>query len=368
MNRSTLPVFGFLLFLACLVSMPLPEARAQGGPGFGGGRGFGGGPGFGGGRGMGAGQAMGRQLQDSGDGHSHDDRHDEDRDVFQYLLANHEKIQRSVKELSDGVETLTESDDPDVADKIKEHVEWMEYRIEETNPIRMRDPLFAEIFQHTDQIKMVHEDTEKGVRVTETSADPYVAQLIKAHAKAVSGFVERGFAEAMKNHAVPGAEAATKVADKHPAKIGNGTVVRLPNAVLQPRDGTKFLVDITRGSDPDKVNPAIEQVAKYFSIYSGGGAKPAQVEIAVVLHGGATLTVLNSDAYAEKFQTTDNPNLDLLHQLHEAGVGLYVCGQSLDAAGYQTSDTAVFIDTAVSALTAVVNLQADGYAYVPLLK
>jgi hypothetical protein len=54
-----------------------------------------------------------------------DERHDEDRDVFHFLLTHHQKITRSVKELPNGVETLTESNDPEVSEKIKEHVEWM---------------------------------------------------------------------------------------------------------------------------------------------------------------------------------------------------------------------------------------------------
>ncbi|WP_236625120.1 DsrE family protein [Rhodopirellula sp. SWK7] len=288
--------------------------------------------------------------------------------MFQFLLTHHEKITRTVKEVSGGVETLTESDDEEVASKIKEHVEWMQYRIKETNPIRMRDPLFAEIFRHTDKIKMEHVDTEKGVRVTETSDDPYVADLIRAHAKVVSGFVERGFAEAMKNHAIPGADAVQPKADRKPVISEYGSVVRLPNAVHQPRDGTKLMVDVTRGGDPAKLNSALEGVARYVNIYAGAGESPATVKIAVVFHGGATLAVLNDDAYRERFQTSVNPNLELLHELHEAGVDLTVCGQSLHSAGYQSSDVAVFVDTAVSALTAVVNLQADGYSYVPILK
>ena len=115
------------------------------------------------------------------------------------MLNQHTKFNRTVKELPNGVATLTESEVTEIADKIKEHVEWMQHRVENANPIRMRDPLFAELFKHTDKIKMVPEDTEKGVRVTETSEDRYVAKLIKEHAKVVSGFVARGFDEAMRH-------------------------------------------------------------------------------------------------------------------------------------------------------------------------
>lgn len=328
------------------------------------------GQGFRGGRGPnGPGRGQGMQ----GRGHAaeqHDDRHSADQAVFHYLLANHDKIKRTVKELPNGVETLTESETPEVAAKIKEHVEWMTVRIQKANPIRMRDPLFAEIFKHTDKITMHHEDTDKGVRVTETSNDPTVVKLIQAHAKVVSSFVERGFAEAMKNHPLPTAADSTSesAAPANPVIQKHGSVVRLPNAMHQPREGTKVLIDITRGSEPGELNAAIEKVAKYLNIYAGGGAEPVKGQFAVVFHGDATLAVLNDDAYSAKFNTKGNPNLDLLHQLHEQGVEIFVCGQTLISKDAKPEEVAVFIDTAVSALTVVVNLQSDGYAHVQLSK
>jgi len=145
-------------------------------------------------------------------------------------------------------------------------------------------------------------------------------------------------------------------------------VVQLPKAAQQPREGTKLVIDVTRGSDPTELNSAIEKVAKYLNIYAGAGAKPAKAQISAVFHGEATSAVLNADAYATKFKTKGNPNLELLHQLHEAGVDLYVCGQTFISNGSKPEEVAVYVDTAVSALTAVVNLQADGYSYVPLGK
>ncbi len=127
----------------------------------------------------------------------------EDHDVFFFLLANGEKITREVKELENGGETLTESDDADVAAKIQEHVAAMYSRVEDVRPIHMRDPLVREIFRHADKIDLKHEKTDKGVRVVETSDDPYVAKLIQEHAKVVSLFVKNGHAEVRKNHAPP---------------------------------------------------------------------------------------------------------------------------------------------------------------------
>ena len=140
-----------------------------------------------------------------------------DRDTFHFLLANHDKLRRQVTERLDGVETVTETDDESLVERLQEHVEAMYDRVEKPAPIRMRDPLFREIFRHTKQIVMEMERTPKGVKVVETSADPYVAELIKAHAKVVSGFIARGFDEARQLHAVPSV----------PAKVTE-TVAALP--------------------------------------------------------------------------------------------------------------------------------------------
>lgn len=313
----------------------------------------------------GPGHGMGRGMQ-HGRGHAVDDRHKSDREVFQYLLLHHQQITRQVKELPDGVETVTESEVEEIADQLKEHVVWMEDRVKNTRPIRMRDPLFAELFRHADKIKMVHEETVNGVKVIETSDDPHVARLIKEHAKTVSGFVQHGFAEAAKNHLVPAESSGKDMGLLFPAVASYGGVIRLPEAAMQPRMGTKVLVDLTRSNDPAERNGGVEKVAKYLNLYAGAGKTPAEVEMAVVFHGDATLNVLNTEAYATRFGTSDNPNLKLLQQLDEAGVEMYVCGQALIAKEASPCEVAKCVKTAVSALIAVVNLQTDGFAYVPL--
>ena len=126
-----------------------------------------------------------------------------DRDLFHDLLEHRADIRREVKKKDHGVETLTESDKPEVAAVIQKHVASMEKRVKDKKPIHLRDPLFAEVFRHADQIKFVYEKTEKGMRVTETSDDPYVARLIQAHAEVVSLFVKKGFEEVRRNHDLP---------------------------------------------------------------------------------------------------------------------------------------------------------------------
>lgn len=126
-----------------------------------------------------------------------------DRDMFHSLLSHRADIRREVKKTEHGVETLTESDKPEVAATIQKHVASMEKRVKDKKPIHLRDPLFAEVFRHADKIKFVYEKTEKGMRVTETSDDPYVAKLIQAHADVVSLFIKNGFDEPHRNHDLP---------------------------------------------------------------------------------------------------------------------------------------------------------------------
>lgn len=126
-----------------------------------------------------------------------------DRELFHQLLRHRDAIRRKVTKTEHGIETLTESDDPEVAVLIQKHVASMKKRVEEGNPIHRRDPLFAEVFRYADKIRVVAEKTEKGIRVTETSDDPYVTKLIQKHADVVSLFIKYGFDEVHRNHELP---------------------------------------------------------------------------------------------------------------------------------------------------------------------
>jgi hypothetical protein len=138
-----------------------------------------------------------------GKGQGNDKAFVADRETFHFLLTNHKAITRTVKKLDRGVETLTESNKPEVAKKIQEHVPAMYERLKSGNGVRYWDPLFAEAFKHGKKMKMEITNTEKGVKVTEISDDPEVVKIIQAHAEVVTKFVEQGFDEAHKEHPVP---------------------------------------------------------------------------------------------------------------------------------------------------------------------
>ncbi|MGE3276875.1 MAG: hypothetical protein AB7O67_17320 [Vicinamibacterales bacterium] len=132
-----------------------------------------------------------------------DESHMADMQVFHYLLDHRAEIRRSVTRLDNGIDTLTESDVPDVAAKIKAHVGAMYTRMKDGRPIHQRDPLFREVFRVADRITVTMTPTEKGIRVVETSDDPEVVKVLYAHADTVDAFIANGRSEMMKDHPLP---------------------------------------------------------------------------------------------------------------------------------------------------------------------
>ncbi|MDE2166337.1 MAG: hypothetical protein KGJ66_08365 [Alphaproteobacteria bacterium] len=115
------------------------------------------------------------------------------------LFRRHTEIRRSVTELPNGVRAVTESDDPEVAALIQAHVSDMYARIDQDRPFaypmsRTVPVLFRNIERYHRRLDV----TAKGVAVTETASDADMVQLIKAHAKEISGFVTEGMPAMMK--------------------------------------------------------------------------------------------------------------------------------------------------------------------------
>ena len=138
-----------------------------------------------------------------GGGMMHDGAHAADMQVFHQLFDHRTEIVRRVVMRPDGVETLTESANPDVTRLLQAHVESMLARVKDARPIHRRDPLFAELFRYAGQIEAKLDLTPEGVRVIETSHDAYVVKLLQAHADVVSAFIANGRSEMMKNHPLP---------------------------------------------------------------------------------------------------------------------------------------------------------------------
>jgi hypothetical protein len=112
------------------------------------------------------------------------------------LVVNHEKIRRTVTNLPDGIRTVTESDDPAIAQLIKQHIASMMQRVREgSDPgLPMESPALHAIFQNKDMIRTVVETTDNGAIVLQTSTDEQTIAALQQHAAEVSELTRGGMA------------------------------------------------------------------------------------------------------------------------------------------------------------------------------
>jgi intracellular sulfur oxidation DsrE/DsrF family protein len=142
-----------------------------------------------------------------------------------------------------------------------------------------------------------------------------------------------------------------------------GAVYAVPEAdlTLEGDRTYKVLFDIyTDMGGEAAINPLLNAVARFLNMHGQTGLELEQMDVVVVLHGAGVKNVLNDKAYQKKFNT-DNPNAELLRALNQAGVQLYVCGQSLNSRGYDRDDLAEPVKLSLSAMTALVHFQEEGY-------
>jgi intracellular sulfur oxidation DsrE/DsrF family protein len=117
----------------------------------------------------------------------------------------------------------------------------------------------------------------------------------------------------------------------------------------------------TYSDDKTSLNTRFVSVARYLNMHARNGVPVENMDLAVVVHGRALKSVMNNDAYQTRYGS-DNPNLELLMKLHDAGVKFYICGQSMAFGGVEKSELASPAKVGLSAMTMMTVLQNDGYA------
>ncbi|GLH76539.1 hypothetical protein SSBR45G_14470 [Bradyrhizobium sp. SSBR45G] len=122
----------------------------------------------------------------------------EERAGIHGLLFNHDRVERTVTNLPDGIRTVTESDDPEVAATIKKHVADMGKRIEQGRDpgLPIESPALHSLFRYKDKIKTTYETTEKGIIVVQTSTDAKTVKALQDHAAEVTDLAQRGMVAA----------------------------------------------------------------------------------------------------------------------------------------------------------------------------
>lgn len=153
-----------------------------------------------------------------------------------------------------------------------------------------------------------------------------------------------------------------------PALPGVGKMHPLPKAAYQPQNNETYKVvfSVTKaGSKPDELNPSLDRVARTVNLYASAGVPLNHLKFVAVMYGGATDAALDNEHYRQKYNL-DNPNLDLIRKLRNAGVDVAVCGQAAAEHQDQYEWIASDVTLALSALTTITTLEHQGYVLMPL--
>ncbi len=117
-------------------------------------------------------------------------------------------------------------------------------------------------------------------------------------------------------------------------------------------------------SSPERLNPVINTVARFLNMHAQAGVPEHHLSGAIVAHGAASFELLDNAAYRQKFGV-DNPNAELIRELIEAGQPVILCGQSAASRGVPTEGLIPGVQVALSAMTAFMLLQDEGYRVNP---
>ncbi len=149
---------------------------------------------------------------------------------------------------------------------------------------------------------------------------------------------------------------------KFPFVDGFGGIYEVPGSTHPDSDiHYKIVIDL-KTNQPEKkaINPGLSNVARMMNLHRLGRIAEENMSVTVVVHGPATETILNNDDYRRK-NGVDNPNIALIDTLEAAGAEVVVCGQSLLGRGFPQTEVNSDVEIALSMLTAVTELQHQGY-------
>ena len=145
---------------------------------------------------------------------------------------------------------------------------------------------------------------------------------------------------------------------------GFGAGRDVPDAHLSPDPNTEYKVVfdlVVTDENLDDPYPFLPAIAVYMNTLQKFGVPPENRKIAVVLHQGSGLIGLKNEAFKERHEGKDNPNIELIQKLSAAGVTFHLCGQGMVARELNKSDLLDEIQVDYWALTTLIELGRQGY-------
>ncbi|QCZ94533.1 DsrE family protein [Salinimonas iocasae] len=143
-----------------------------------------------------------------------------------------------------------------------------------------------------------------------------------------------------------------------------GKKADIAHAPLDEATSFKVAFDVASGAKPGTINRKFDSASRFINMHVANGVKQENIELVIVVHGSATLDLLNKDAYQQK-KSASNANLPLLNALLDENVRLIVCGQSMAGHSLSAEQFIEGVSVSLSAMTAHALLQQQGYTLNP---
>ncbi len=162
-----------------------------------------------------------------------------------------------------------------------------------------------------------------------------------------------------------------------PVIKSGGAVFDVPNPGFQaPADHEyKVVFEIARGVEIPAAgsaapnvqlapNEQLNSMARFLNMHARAGVPRERVQLAAVVHGTAGKDLLDDATFRARYGT-DNPSGPLIRELLDAGVRIVLCGQTSMGRDVPYDKVIPGVQLALSAMTAMSVLQAEGYRLNP---
>jgi intracellular sulfur oxidation DsrE/DsrF family protein len=134
---------------------------------------------------------------------------------------------------------------------------------------------------------------------------------------------------------------------------------------LDPTAQYKVSMDVYDTPEfPEDLNRHLVSAARFLNMHARNDIPPGNIDFALIVHGAAAKDLLTDAAYETRYNES-NPNTELLKELSAAGVTIYLCSQTAAFRQMQPEEFSPTVTMSLSAMTAHVRLQQEGYTLIP---
>lgn len=145
---------------------------------------------------------------------------------------------------------------------------------------------------------------------------------------------------------------------------GNTWSIDSTDLEIDPSQNFHMIFDIARKPEnPSQLNASINTIARFLNMHINAGVQADKIKVVAVIHGSAGNDIMQDQFHEHKFGVV-NPNKDLISKLGDAGVEIFLCGQTMNSRGLDRKQHLPEVQVALSAMTVINKYVSEGYTLI----